>query len=139
MEKPSKEKDSQEEALGEFNSTLIMSYTSLARKQIVLLDQAIKDVAVQNNVPQEVDRKVVFNLVIYEEVTKEVVEMPNDQDEALYDQKVADDSLDDEKVEEERPNKRIRVTQKEMVKDEKPKKRWSRMKSQKRVDKDPLV
>ncbi|GJS56515.1 hypothetical protein Tco_0629877 [Tanacetum coccineum] len=85
-------------------------------------DQAIEDVVVQNNVPQEVDRKVVFNLVIYEEVTKDVMEMPNDQDEALYDQKVADYSFDDEKVEEERPNKRIRVTQKEMVKDEKPKK-----------------
>ncbi|GJY72226.1 hypothetical protein Tco_0475929 [Tanacetum coccineum] len=48
--------------------------------------------------------------------------MDNDQDEALSDQEVADDSLNDEHVEERRLNKRIRVTQEEMVKDEKPKK-----------------
>nr|GEW57423.1 hypothetical protein [Tanacetum cinerariifolium] len=51
-----------------------------------------------------------------------VMEMTNDQDEALFDQEVADDSLDDEEVEQGRPSKRIRVTQEEMVKDEKAKK-----------------
>ncbi|GJY23265.1 hypothetical protein Tco_0396923 [Tanacetum coccineum] len=51
-----------------------------------------------------------------------VMEMATDQDEALSDQEVADDSLDDEQVEERRPRKRIRVTQEETVKDEKPKK-----------------
>ncbi|GJU00323.1 hypothetical protein Tco_1110661 [Tanacetum coccineum] len=86
------------------------------------LDQANEDVVVQNNVPQEVAREVVFNPVIYEEVAQEVVEMANDQDETLSNQEVADDSLDDEEVEEGRPSKRIIVTHEEMVKDEKPKK-----------------
>ncbi|GJY04694.1 hypothetical protein Tco_0370634 [Tanacetum coccineum] len=51
-------------------------------------------------------------------VAEEVVEMANDQDEALFVQEVADDSLDDEEVKEGRPNKRIRSS----------KKRWSMMK-----------
>nr|GEU36305.1 hypothetical protein [Tanacetum cinerariifolium] len=42
--------------------------------------------------------------------------------EALSDQEVANDCLDDEHVKERRPSKRIRVTQEEMVKDEKLKK-----------------
>nr|GEX43718.1 hypothetical protein [Tanacetum cinerariifolium] len=49
-------------------------------------DQAIQDVVVRNNVPQEVVGDVVFNRVVYEEVVEEVVEMANDQDEALFDQ-----------------------------------------------------
>ena len=56
------------------------------------LDQAIQVVVVQNNVQQE------------------VMEMDNDQAEALSDQEVADDCLDDEHVKERRPSKRIRVT-----------------------------
>ncbi|GJX42142.1 hypothetical protein Tco_0257132 [Tanacetum coccineum] len=73
------------------------------------LDQPIQVVVVQNNVN--------------EEVTEEVIEMANDQAEALSsDQEVTDEYLDDEQVEERRPSKRIRVTQEEMVKDEKPKK-----------------
>nr|GEW17641.1 hypothetical protein [Tanacetum cinerariifolium] len=56
------------------------------------------------------------------EVAKEVMEMVNDQDEALSDLEVADDSLDDEQVEERRPSKRIRVIQEKMVNDEKPNK-----------------
>ncbi|GJR16846.1 hypothetical protein Tco_0965373 [Tanacetum coccineum] len=58
-------------------------------------DQAIKDVVVQNNVQQEVASEVVFNPVVYEKVAEEVMEMANDQDEALSNQEVADDSLDD--------------------------------------------
>ncbi|GJY76537.1 hypothetical protein Tco_0481653 [Tanacetum coccineum] len=55
--------------------------------------------------------------------------MANDQAEALSDQEVADECLDGEHVEERRLSKRIRVT----------KKRWSRMKSQRKADKEPLV
>ncbi|GJW87209.1 hypothetical protein Tco_0162549 [Tanacetum coccineum] len=63
---------------------------------------------------QEKDKvvgEVVLNPLVYEEVVEEVMEMANDQDEALSDQEVADDSLDDEQVEERRPNNKIRVTQ----------------------------
>ncbi|GJR71979.1 hypothetical protein Tco_0084344 [Tanacetum coccineum] len=77
----------------------------------------------------EVAGDVVFYLPVHEEVAEEVTEMVNDQAEALSDQEVADDCLNDKQVEERRPSKRIRVTQEEMFKDEKPKK----------ADKDPLV
>ncbi|GKB81952.1 hypothetical protein Tco_0948847 [Tanacetum coccineum] len=69
------------------------------------LDQPIQLVVTQNN------------------VSEEVIEMANDQAEALSsDKEVTDECLDDEHVDEKRPSKRIRVTQKEMAKDEKPKK-----------------
>ncbi|GJY15763.1 hypothetical protein Tco_0386185 [Tanacetum coccineum] len=71
-------------------------------------DASISVVVVQNNV--------------HEEVAEEVIEMANDQAEALSDQEVTDECLDDEHVEERRPSKKIRVTQEEMVKDERPKK-----------------
>ncbi|GKD44216.1 hypothetical protein Tco_1268861, partial [Tanacetum coccineum] len=80
-------------------------------------------------VQQEVAGEVVFYPPVYEEVAKEVMEMANDQAKELSDQEVADDCLDDEHVEERRPIKRIKDTQGE----------WSRMKSQKKTDKDPLV
>ncbi|GJQ92361.1 hypothetical protein Tco_0003500 [Tanacetum coccineum] len=66
IERLSQEKDSQEKALEEFNLTL-------------------------DNVVGE----VVFNLIVHKEVTEEVMEMANDQAEALFDQEVADDCLDD--------------------------------------------
>nr|GEX70889.1 hypothetical protein [Tanacetum cinerariifolium] len=73
------------------------------------LDQPIQLVVSQNNV--------------HEEVAEEVIEMAKDQAEALsLDKEVTDECLDDEQVEEKRPSKRIRVTQEDMVKDEKPKK-----------------
>ncbi|GJW82285.1 hypothetical protein Tco_0146260 [Tanacetum coccineum] len=50
-------------------------------------------------------------------VAEEVMEMANDQAEALSDQEVADDCLDDEHVEERRPSKMIKVTQEEMFKE----------------------
>ncbi|GJV18650.1 hypothetical protein Tco_1367670 [Tanacetum coccineum] len=56
-------------------------------------------------------------------VAEEVIEMANDQAEALsYDKEVTDECLDDEHVGESRPSKRIRVTKEEMVKDQKSKK-----------------
>nr|GEW29156.1 hypothetical protein [Tanacetum cinerariifolium] len=51
------------------------------------------------------------------QVAEEVMEMANDQVRELSNQEVAD-----EQVKERRPSKRIRVTKKEMVKDEKTKK-----------------
>nr|GEW39495.1 hypothetical protein [Tanacetum cinerariifolium] len=73
------------------------------------LDQPIQLVVAQNNV--------------HKEVAEEVIEMADDQAEALSsDKEVTDECLDDEHVKERRPSKRIRVTQEEMVKDEKPKK-----------------
>ncbi|GJT89128.1 hypothetical protein Tco_1070845 [Tanacetum coccineum] len=86
------------------------------------LDQSIQVVVVQNNVQQEVTREVVFYPPVHEDVVEEVIEMANDQAEALSDQEVADECLDDEQVKERRPSKRIRVIQEEMVKNEKPKK-----------------
>ncbi|GJY87182.1 hypothetical protein Tco_0501810 [Tanacetum coccineum] len=86
------------------------------------LDQSIQVVVVQNNVQQEVDGEVILYPPVHEDVTEEVIEMTNDQAKALSDQEVADECLDDEQVEEKRPSKRIRVTQKDMVKDEKPNK-----------------
>ncbi|GJX21256.1 hypothetical protein Tco_0223933 [Tanacetum coccineum] len=78
-------------------------------KFIVSLRRIHQVVVVQNNV--------------HEEVAEEVIEMANDKAEALSsNQEVTDECLDDEQVEERRPSKRIRVTQEEMVKDEKIKK-----------------
>ncbi|GKF76829.1 hypothetical protein Tco_0229299 [Tanacetum coccineum] len=68
-------------------------------------------VVVQNNVQQEVAGEVVLYPPVHEDVVEEVIEMANDQAEALSDQEVADECLDDEQVEERRPSKRIRVTQ----------------------------
>ncbi|GKE09952.1 hypothetical protein Tco_1413503 [Tanacetum coccineum] len=172
IEKLNQEKDSQEEALEEFNSTLDNVLEKLSQEKdspddfygfvyvtddnanisgklsehfgwdwlkkdspgtkvdwqddplhenedfFVGLYQSIQVVVVQNNVQQE----VVFYPHVHEEVAEEVIKMANDQAEALSDQEVADDCLDDEQVEERRPSKRIRVTQEEMVKDENPKK-----------------
>ncbi|GKA63939.1 hypothetical protein Tco_0763545 [Tanacetum coccineum] len=57
-----------------------------------------------------------------EKDSPDVMEIANDQAEALSDQEVVNDCFDDEKVEERRPSKRIRVTQEETVNDENPKK-----------------
>ncbi|GJT73048.1 hypothetical protein Tco_1032334 [Tanacetum coccineum] len=60
------------------------------RDFFVRLDQSIQVVVVQNNV--------------HEDVAEEVTEMANDQAEALSDQEVTDECLDDEHVEERRPS-----------------------------------
>ncbi|GKA49365.1 hypothetical protein Tco_0742438 [Tanacetum coccineum] len=77
-EKLSQEEDTKEEAFEEFSATL---------------DNVL---VAQNNV--------------HEEVAEEVIEMANDQAEALSsDKEVTDECLDDEHVEERRPSKRIRT------------------------------
>ncbi|GJY65206.1 putative ribonuclease H-like domain-containing protein [Tanacetum coccineum] len=60
------------------------------------LDQSIQVVVVQNNVQQEVAGEVVLYPPIDEDVAEEVIKMANDQAEALSDQEVADECLDDE-------------------------------------------
>ncbi|GKD12460.1 hypothetical protein Tco_1196867 [Tanacetum coccineum] len=49
--------------------------------------------------------EVIFNPLVYEEVAEEVMEMATDQDEALSNQEVVDDSLDDKHVKERRPTR----------------------------------
>ncbi|GJT75041.1 hypothetical protein Tco_1041766, partial [Tanacetum coccineum] len=56
----------------------------------------------------EVAGEVVFYPPVHEDVAEEVIKMANDQAEALCDQEVTDECLDDEHVEERRPSKRIR-------------------------------
>ncbi|GJV65094.1 hypothetical protein Tco_1475922 [Tanacetum coccineum] len=134
----SQEEDTKEEALEEFNSTLDNDWPEKdspgtkidwqddplhkTEDLFVGLDQSIQVVVVQNNVQQEVAGEVVFYLPVHEDIVEEVIEMANDQAEALSDQEVTDECLDDEQVKERRPSKRIRVTHEEMVKDEKPNK-----------------
>ncbi|GJT72163.1 hypothetical protein Tco_1031449 [Tanacetum coccineum] len=110
IENLSQEKDSQEDALGEFNSIMDKIIEKLSEEKdspddfygfLYDTDDDDDDASIS-----EVAEKVFFKAVVYEEV----VEMASNQDEALFDQEVADDSLDDEEAELERPSKRIRVT-----------------------------
>nr|GFC25283.1 hypothetical protein [Tanacetum cinerariifolium] len=60
---------------------------------------------------------------VHEEVAEEVIDMANDQAEALpSDKEVTDECLDDEQFEERRQRKSVKVTQEDTPKDEKPKK-----------------
>ncbi|GJS90477.1 hypothetical protein Tco_0773113 [Tanacetum coccineum] len=108
-----KEKDSQEEALIEFNSALenileklIQENDNLDDFYGFMYDTDDDDASISGKSSDHFDW-----------------DWPEkDSPYALYDQDVVDDSLDDEHVEEGRPSKRIRIPQEEMVKDEKPKK-----------------
>nr|GEV56980.1 hypothetical protein [Tanacetum cinerariifolium] len=110
-EKLRQEEDTEEEAFEEFSTEVNWQDDPLHETKDFFfgLDQPIQLVVAQNNV--------------HKGVAKKVIEMANDQAEALSsDKKVTGECLDDEHVEESRPNKRIKVTQEEMVKDEKSKK-----------------
>ncbi|GJR20807.1 hypothetical protein Tco_0969334, partial [Tanacetum coccineum] len=126
IEKFSQEEDSKEEALEEFNSTL---------------DNVLEKLSQEKDSPDDFygfmydtddDASIIRKLCEHfgwdwlendsTEVAEEVIEIANDQVEALSDQEVTDECLDDAYVKERRPSKRIRVTQEEMVKDEKLKK-----------------
>nr|GEV48295.1 hypothetical protein [Tanacetum cinerariifolium] len=50
-----------------------------------------------------------------------LLDQANDQDEALFDQEVVDESFNDEEIEQGRPIKWIRVSKEEIIKDEKTK------------------
>ncbi|GKB42829.1 hypothetical protein Tco_0887771 [Tanacetum coccineum] len=98
------EEDTEEQAFEEFNDPLHETEDLFVR-----LDQPIQLVVSQNNV--------------HEGVAEEVIEIANDQAEALSsDKKVTDECLDDEQVGKSRPSKRIRATKEEIIKDQKSKK-----------------
>nr|GEY45798.1 hypothetical protein [Tanacetum cinerariifolium] len=126
-EKLLQEEDTEEQAFEEFSSTLDNVLEKLSQENkstevdwqddplhetedlFVVLDQPIQLVVSQNNV--------------HEGVAEEVIEMANDQAEALSsDKEVADECLDDEQDGKSRPSKRIRVTKEETVKDQRSKK-----------------
>ncbi|GJY82586.1 hypothetical protein Tco_0495962 [Tanacetum coccineum] len=134
-EKLRQEEDTEEEAFEEFSSTLDNVLEKLSQENespddfyglitevdwqddplhesedlFVRLDQPIQLVVSQNNV--------------HEGVAEEVIEMANDQVEALStDKELTDECLDDEQVGDSRPSNRIRVTKEEMTKDQKSKK-----------------
>ncbi|GKC20007.1 hypothetical protein Tco_1022157 [Tanacetum coccineum] len=100
------ERDDEIKVLGEVNVELESNSTEVDWQDDPLhetedffigLNQPIQVVVAQNNV--------------HEEVAEEVIEMANDQAEALSsDKEVTDECLDDEQVEERRPSKRIKVT-----------------------------
>nr|GEV02579.1 hypothetical protein [Tanacetum cinerariifolium] len=126
-EKLSQEEDNEEEALKEFNSTLDNILEKLSQEKDSLDDfygfmyDTDDDASISGKSHQSIQVVVVQNNV-HEEVAEEVIKMAKHQAEALSDQEVTGECLDDEQFEERRPNKRIKVTQKEMAKDEKPKK-----------------
>nr|GEU37587.1 hypothetical protein [Tanacetum cinerariifolium] len=110
-EKLIQEEDTKKEAFEEFSTEVDWQDDPLHETKdfFVGLDQPIQVVVAQNN--------------IHEKVAEEVIEMANDQAEALSsNQEVNDECLDDKQVRERRPSKRIRVTQEDMVNDKKPKK-----------------
>ncbi|GJR15940.1 hypothetical protein Tco_0798592 [Tanacetum coccineum] len=82
-EKPSQEEDSEEEALEEFNLTL---------------DNILEKLSQEKDSPDDfyVIEEFVLYTPIHEDVVEEVIEMANYQDEALSDQEVTDECLDDE-------------------------------------------
>ncbi|GJV31068.1 hypothetical protein Tco_1391468 [Tanacetum coccineum] len=151
IEKLSQEKYSQEEALKEFNLTLDNVLEKLSQEKDSPddfygfmydtnndasisgkssdhfgwdwpeMDSLVIEVDWQDD-PFHETKDLFVGLDQAIQVAEEVIEMANDQAEALSDQEVADNCLHVEHVEERRPSKRIRVTQEEMVKDEKPKK-----------------
>ncbi|GJV64366.1 hypothetical protein Tco_1475194 [Tanacetum coccineum] len=102
IEKLSQEKDSQEEAVGEFNSTL---------------DNIVEMLSQEKDSPDDF-----YGFMYDTDDNASISDQANDQDEALFDQEVADESFNDEEVEQARPSKWIRVTQEEIIKDEKAKK-----------------
>nr|GEX05660.1 hypothetical protein [Tanacetum cinerariifolium] len=128
-EKLHQEEDTEEQDFEEFSSTLDNVLEKLSQENkspddfyglmydtddnarisgksylVVGLDQPIQLVVSQNNV--------------HEGITEEVIEMANDQAEALSsDKEVTDECLDDEHIGKSRTSKRIRVMKEEMVKD----------------------
>nr|GEV74617.1 hypothetical protein [Tanacetum cinerariifolium] len=130
-EKLSQEEDTKEHALEEFNSTLENVLEKLSQEKdstddfygfmydtdddasisgkshfFVGLDQSIQVFVGQNNVQQKVTGEVVLYPPVHAYIAEEVIKMANDQAEALSDQEVADECLDDEQVKERRPSKR---------------------------------
>ncbi|GKC02368.1 hypothetical protein Tco_0993978 [Tanacetum coccineum] len=123
-EKLRHEEDTEEEAFKEFSMTLNNVLEKLSHENespddfYGLMYDTDDDASISGKSCQPIQLVVAQN-----NVPEEVFEMANDQAEALSsDKEVIDECLDDEHANERRPSKRIRVTQEEMVKDEKPKK-----------------
>ncbi|GKC07696.1 hypothetical protein Tco_0999306 [Tanacetum coccineum] len=115
IEKRSQEKDSQEEALEEFNSTLDNVLEKLSHEKDTAYDfygfmydtddgASISgkssdhfgwDWPEKDSPCTKVAGEVIFYPPVHEEVAEEVMEIANDQAEALSDQEVADDCLND--------------------------------------------
>nr|GEY74967.1 hypothetical protein [Tanacetum cinerariifolium] len=105
-EKLSQEEDSEKEATEEFNSTL---------------DNVFEKLSQEKDSPDE------FYGFMYD--IDNDASISEKSYEALSNQEVANECLDDEHVKEEDQSRGL----------ESPKKRWSRMKSQRKADKDPLI
>nr|GEY89835.1 hypothetical protein [Tanacetum cinerariifolium] len=104
-EKLNHEEYTKEEALEEFNSILDNVLEKLSHEKDSLDDFY--------GFMYEIDEDTSISGKSCEhfEVAEEVIEVANDQAEALSDQELTDECLDDEQVKERRPRKRIRVTQ----------------------------
>ncbi|GJZ29899.1 hypothetical protein Tco_0574946 [Tanacetum coccineum] len=125
-EKLRQKEDTEEEAFEEFSSTLDNVLEKLSQENESLDDfyglmyDTDDDVSISGKKPIQL---VVSQKSVHEGVAEKVIEMANDQAEALSsDKEVTDECLDDEQVGESRPSKRIRVIKEEMVKDQKSKK-----------------
>ncbi|GJS79045.1 hypothetical protein Tco_0728926 [Tanacetum coccineum] len=127
-EKLSQEEDTKEEAFDKFSSTLDNDLEKLSQENespddfYGLMYDTDDDARISGkscehfgwdwDSPDQPIQLVVAQNNVHEEVVEEVIEMANDQAEALSsDKKVTDKCLDDEHVKERRPSKRIRVTQ----------------------------
>nr|GEW13080.1 hypothetical protein [Tanacetum cinerariifolium] len=122
-----KEEDTEEEAFEEFSSTLDNVLEKLSQENkspddfYGLMNDTDDDASISGKSCEHFVWD--WDSPVHEWVAEEVIEMANDQAKALSsDKEVTDECLDDEQVRENRPSKRIRVTQEEMVKDEKLKK-----------------
>nr|GEY91362.1 hypothetical protein [Tanacetum cinerariifolium] len=121
-EKLRQEEDTEEQAFEEFSLTLDNVLEKLSQEnestEVDWQDDPLhktEDLFVRLDQPIQL---VVSQINVHEGVAEEVIEMANDQVEALSsDKEVTGECLDDEQVGKSRLSKRIRVTKEEMVKD----------------------
>ncbi|GKB95366.1 hypothetical protein Tco_0981503 [Tanacetum coccineum] len=124
-EKLRQEEDTEEQAFEEFSLTLDNVLEKLSQKNESPDDfyGLMYDTDDDASISGKSCEHFVSQNNVHEGVAEEVIEMANDQAEALSsDKEVTDECLDDEQVGKSRPSKRIRVTKEEMVKDQKSKK-----------------
>nr|GEY64175.1 hypothetical protein [Tanacetum cinerariifolium] len=121
-EKLRQEEDTEEQAFEEFSSTLDNVLEKLSQEnkstEVDWQDDPLhetEDLFVRLDQPIQL---VVSQINVHEGVAEEVIEMANDQVEALSsDKEVTDECLYDEQFGKSRLSKRIRVTKEKMVKD----------------------
>nr|GEX26281.1 hypothetical protein [Tanacetum cinerariifolium] len=132
IEKLSQEKVSQQDALEKFKWKVVRDHKIKVLGEVnVELESGSKKLREKLSKEDDTEDEAFeeFSLTldnVLEKLSQEnekVIEMANNQAEALsFDKEVTDECLDDEQIEEKRPTKWIRVTQKEMIKYEKLKK-----------------